>query len=916
MWPMTTLRFLLLILIFVVLVYPSTEDKLINGTCPSSKKTACVDGILIPKWEPSTGLSVGDKLARATIYFACLLYLFLGVSIIADRFMAAIEVITSKEKEVTVRKKNGEVQTIYVRIWNTTVSNLTLMALGSSAPEILLSVIEIIGKNFEAGDLGPGTIVGSAAFNLFVIIGICVLVIPEGEVRRIKHLSVFFITASWSIFAYLWLYLIIAAFSPGVVEIWEALLTFIFFPIIVICAYIADTKIFFKKFLKKKFRAAGRLKSIDIDAEYPNHTEEVTYVPESDDSQVSEFERTRLNYVDAIKEIRKKNPNIDMKQLEEMAQLDVLSKGPKSRAFYRMQATRQLTGSGNVIKKAKVERRMSSDDQRMESESYAPHVQRIFFNPGHYTVMENVGTFPITVSRVGGDLDAVVSVNYSTVDGTAVADEDYVPVSGVLVFKAGETHKQFSITIIDDDIFEEDEHFTVILTDPTVVHSNTFVEPLLVEPTKATIMVLDDDHSGVFHFEQQATSVPESCEYAELKVLRDSGCRGIVRVPYQTIEGSAKGGGKDYEDAIGYLEFQNDQTEATIRVRVVDDNDYEKSEFFFVQLGEPLLVDKDAQQSLLSRFTNRRPTIPSTPEKVASPDAGKQLALPETQETGRRTSQGLIDTGKPRLGEWSRIKVTIVESNEFKNTVDRLVKQGKWALVVGTSSWKEQFVEAVTVSAGGDGEGADLEEEKLPSCMDYVMHFLTVFWKVLFAFVPPTDYGGGWWCFSVCILVIGVLTAIIGDMASAFGCSIGLTDAVTAITFVALGTSPPDTFASKVAAIGDSDADSSIGNVTGSNAVNVFLGIGIAWSIAAIYHAIQGTQFYVQPGSLGFSVTVFCIFALAAITVIVLRRRPSVGGELGGPKTVKYLSGLFFITLWLCYIILAGLENYCHIEGF
>ena len=32
----------------------------------------------------------------------------------------------------------------------------------------------------------------------------------------------------------------------------------------------------------------------------------------------------------------------------------------------------------------------------------------------------------------------------------------------------------------------------------------------------------------------------------------------------------------------------------------------------------------------------------------------------------------------------------------------------------------------------------DEEEEKLPSCMDYVMHFLTLFWKVLFACVPPT----------------------------------------------------------------------------------------------------------------------------------------------------------------------------------
>ncbi len=55
-----------------------------------------------------------------------------------------------------------------------------------------------------------------------------------------------------------------------------------------------------------------------------------------------------------------------------------------------------------------------------------------------------------------------------------------------------------------------------------------------------------------------------------------------------------------------------------------------------------------------------------------------------------------------------------------------------------------------------------------------------------------------------------------------------------------------DTFASKVAAIGDEYADSSIGNVTGSNAVNVFLGIGIAWTIAAIYHAIGNNEFKVR----------------------------------------------------------------------
>ena len=82
-------------------------------------------------------------------------------------------------------------------------------------------------------------------------------------------------------------------------------------------------------------------------------------------------------------------------------------------------------------------------------------------------------------------------------------------------------------------------------------------------------------------------------------------------------------------------------------------------------------------------------------------------------------------------------------------------------------------------------------EKRLPSCFDYVMHFLTVFWKLLFAFVPPTDYCNGWACFVVSISSIGLLTAFIGDLASHFGCTVGLKDSVTAVVFVALGTSVP-----------------------------------------------------------------------------------------------------------------------------
>ena len=133
---------------------------------------------------------------------------------------------------------------------------------------------------------------------------------------------------------------------------------------------------------------------------------------------------------------------------------------------------------------------------------------------------------------------------------------------------------------------------------------------------------------------------------------------------------------------------------------------------------------------------------------------------------------------------------------------------------------------------------------------------------------------------------------------------------------LSLSLTPPDTFASKVAAIQDQYADASIGNVTGSNAVNVFLGIGVAWSIAAIYHNSKGNDFRVDPGTLAFSVTLFTIFAFVAVAVLMYRRRPEIGGELGGPRGPKIATTCLFFSLWLMYIVFSSLEAYCHVKGF
>ena len=114
-------------------------------------------------------------------------------------------------------------------------------------------------------------------------------------------------------------------------------------------------------------------------------------------------------------------------------------------------------------------------------------------------------------------------------------------------------------------------------------------------------------------------------------------------------------------------------------------------------------------------------------------------------------------------------------------------------------------------------------------------HFATIGWKLLFACIPPVESYGGVPAFCVALVFIGLITMIVGDCASILGCVIGLKESVTAITLVAIGTSLPDTFASMTAAQSSEDADSAIGNITGSNSVNVFLGLGLPWTLACIY---------------------------------------------------------------------------------
>ncbi|CAD7936424.1 unnamed protein product [Amoebophrya sp. A120] len=197
----------------------------------------------IPWGGDSEALNFGTY-PRAIAYTAALVWLFCGIAVAADLFMESIEAITSSRKMVTIEivDANGERQAKHVthKVWNSTIANLTLMALGSSAPEILLSVVELFGNDFKSGELGPSTIVGSAAFNLMVIIGVCVMSIPAGEIRKVESVDPYCVTAFFSVFAYLWLIVILTMTSPDEVTLAEAVITFMFFPLLAVLAYAAD----------------------------------------------------------------------------------------------------------------------------------------------------------------------------------------------------------------------------------------------------------------------------------------------------------------------------------------------------------------------------------------------------------------------------------------------------------------------------------------------------------------------------------------------------------------------------------------------------------------------------------------------------------------------------------------------------
>ncbi|KAH9502544.1 Sodium/calcium exchanger 3 [Bulinus truncatus] len=516
----------------------------------------------------------------------------------------------------------------------------------------------------------------------------------------------------------------------------------------------------------------------------------------------------------------------------------IASLRPKPSSWYRVNATRMLTGGQKLTVKPKKNvtellekvKEEATNQTKSNNECLAngfhgavsshdvvlQHKKSVVeFTAATCSVLENEGSVRIGVKRTG-DLSKEIKIGVETIDGTAEAGEDYKPIKQLLTFAEGERTKEAFVEIVDDDVWEPDEFFFVKLFHHPEGSGEDEVEIGQLGINQVTIV--NDDEPGKFEFSKPSYIVKESADCASLVINRVNGADGEVEIKWTTRDLTARSG-LEYAGGEGKVPFKHGETSKMISIAIYGIKDKQHEPNFQVELSNP--------------------------------------------------------TGGAQIGKISKAVVTLINDEEFNSMLTRIASKTKKnldGLKLDTSTWGEQFKSAMNVNGG------NLEDAT----------------RVLFACLPPPSLGGGWPTFISSLVVIALMTAIVSDMASVFGCLVGLSDYITAITLVALGTSMPDAFASKCAAINEKWADSAIGNINGSNSVNVFVGLGLPWLMACIYWSIQGKPFHHPTGTVGLSVTLFTIFAMLVLLVLILRRQMARFGyaELGGPKVEKYWTGM------------------------
>ena len=185
-----------------------------------------------------------------------------------------------------------------------------------------------------------------------------------------------------------------------------------------------------------------------------------------------------------------------------------------------------------------------------------------FTSPDYY-VLEDATNAWISVRMEPGNRGWSGAIDYSSLDGTAVAPADYGAVRGVLgITRFGVN--AFAVSIVLDSEIEGEE--TVQLRLSPYVSST-------VSRSNATLHILDAE-GGRVSFRENTNSVRDSSGPVSIALIRTR-AQGSLVVHYRTgarYEGTTAIEGVDFTPLNGTLVFADGETSKTILLPVFDDN--------------------------------------------------------------------------------------------------------------------------------------------------------------------------------------------------------------------------------------------------------------------------------------------------------------------------------------------------------
>ncbi|MEW8322628.1 MAG: Calx-beta domain-containing protein [Candidatus Thiodiazotropha taylori] len=203
----------------------------------------------------------------------------------------------------------------------------------------------------------------------------------------------------------------------------------------------------------------------------------------------------------------------------------------------------------------------------------------VAFSAISVAVNESRGEALVSLVRTGGTA-GTIEVGYRTVADTALAEVDFVETESTVRFLPGETEKQISIELIDDELFEESERFQLMITELDG-------DAEIGSPASTTISILNDDPDTNFatiSLESVSYEVRENAGQLRVTVFREGNLDITATVEYSTLGGSATAD-EDYQSISGTLTFAEGFSRRTLTIDIINDTLYEQESSFTLILS-------------------------------------------------------------------------------------------------------------------------------------------------------------------------------------------------------------------------------------------------------------------------------------------------------------------------------------------